>query len=224
MTDVAANLDAARARIDAACARAGRDPGSVELLPVSKTHPIELIRVAHAAGYARFGESRPQELEAKAAAEPDLGWVFIGHLQTNKAKSVRSCVTLVHSVDRIDLARALGRLGPARPLDVLVQVNTTQEATKSGSAPGEVEPLIEAIREEPSLRLRGFMTIGPLDGTEADNRRAFALLRSIRDRSAAAHRDLALEVLSMGMSDDFPEAITEGATLLRIGSRIFGAR
>lgn len=137
MTDVAANLDAARARIDAACARAGRDPGSVELLPVSKTHPIELIRVAHAAGYARFGESRPQELEAKAAAEPDLGWVFIGHLQTNKAKVVAELAAEFQALDSLRLAEALDRRVQSldRRLPVLVQVNSSGEDTKGGFTP-----------------------------------------------------------------------------------------
>ena len=161
MTDVAANLDAARARIDAACARAGRDPGSVELLPVSKTHPIELIRVAHAAGYARFGESRPQELEAKAAAEPDLGWVFIGHLQTNKAKVVAELAAEFQALDSLRLAEALDRRVQSldRRLPVLVQVNSSGEDTKGGFTPEELPDAVRALLTLDGLDVRGLMTL-----------------------------------------------------------------
>jgi len=219
-------LDQVREEIAAACAEAGRSPDEVVLVAVTKTHPPERIREAHAAGVCAVGENRAQELLAKRPllADLDLEWHMIGHLQTNKAKAVAPQTALLHSVDRVDLIRAIEKLALPHRLDVLLQVNTTGEATKSGVEPAELPALADAARRSPALRLRGLMTIGPLGGTELENRRAFAALRAHRDQLAAAHRDLELTVLSMGMSGDFREAILEGSTLVRIGSRIFGER
>jgi PLP dependent protein len=150
---------------------------------------------------------------------------MVGSLQTNKVRLLLPRIALLHSLDRAELAQAVGRhLPTGSRLPALVQVNTTGERTKSGAAPAGVNALVDAVRAVPAIELRGFMTIGPLRGTEAENRCAFALLRTLRDQQTARHPELDLSVLSMGMSDDFPEAIREGATHLRIGSRIFGER
>lgn len=225
MTDVAANLDAARARIDAACARAGRDPGSVELLPVSKTHPIELIRVAHAAGYARFGESRPQELEAKAAAEPDLGWVFIGHLQTNKAKVVAELAAEFQALDSLRLAEALDRRLQAlgRRLPVLVQVNSSGEETKGGFTPAELPDAVRALVTLDGLDVRGLMTLAANTSDESVVRACFTTMTDLQARLRDEHGG-GFDVLSMGMSNDFELAVECGSTCVRLGTSIFGAR
>lgn len=225
MTDVAANLDAARARIDAACARAGRDPGSVELLPVSKTHPIELIRVAHAAGYARFGESRPQELEAKAAAEPDLGWVFIGHLQTNKAKVVAELAAEFQALDSLRLAESLDRRVQSldRRLPVLVQVNSSGEDTKGGFTPEELPDAVRALLTLDGLDVRGLMTLAANSPEESVVRACFTTMTDLQERLRDEHGG-GFDVLSMGMSNDFELAVECGSTCVRLGTSIFGAR
>lgn len=224
---VTESLARLREEIAAACAAAERDPAEITLVAVSKTHPAEAVREAHAAGIRHFAENRAQEFLAKAPllADLDISWHMVGSLQTNKVKLLLPRIALLHSLDRAELAQAVARHAPEGfRLPTLIQVNTTGEDTKSGVAPTGVEALVESIRCVPGIELRGFMTIGPLDGTPVENRRAFALLRTLRDRQAARHPDLDLGYLSMGMSDDFPEAILEGATHLRIGSRIFGER
>lgn len=216
-----------REEIEAACAAAGRDPASVTLVAVSKTHSPAAVREAYAAGIRHFAENRAQEFLVKAALleDLDLSWHMVGSLQTNKVKVLLPHIALLHSLDRLDLARAVERYAPEEfRLPALVQVNTTGEQTKSGVAPAEVDALIDGLQSIAAVELRGFMTIGPLAGTETENRRAFALLRTLRDRQATRHPDLDLSVLSMGMSDDFREAICEGATHVRVGSRIFGDR
>jgi PLP dependent protein len=224
---ITASLARLREEIAAACAAAGRDPSAITLVAVSKTHPADTVREAHAAGIRHFAENRAQELLAKASllADLDISWHMVGSLQTNKVKLLLPCITLLHSLDRAELAQAVGRhASKGFRLPALVQVNTTGESTKSGVAPAEIDALVDSVRSVAAIELRGLMTIGPLDGTQAENRRAFALLRNLRDRQAARHPDLDFGILSMGMSDDFPEAILEGATHLRIGSRIFGER
>ena len=216
-----------REEIAAVCAAAGRDPAAITLVAVSKTQPAAAVREAHAAGIRHFAENRAQEFLAKAPLLEDLDllWHMVGSLQTNKVKSLLPRIALLHSLDRLELAQAVGRHAPQGfLLPSLIQVNTTGEETKSGVTPARVGALVDSLRGVPAIELRGLMTIGPLDGTEAENRRAFALLRVLRDQQASRHPDLDLGVLSMGMSDDFPEAIIEGATHLRIGSRIFGDR
>jgi hypothetical protein len=221
------SLSRLREEIAAACAAAGRDPDGITLVAVSKTHPAEAVREAHAAGIRHFAENRAQEFLAKASLleDLDLSWHMVGSLQTNKVKLLLPRIALLHSLDRLELAEAVGRHAPEGfRLPALIQVNTTGEKTKSGVAPARIDALVDGLRGVTTIELRGLMTIGPLDGTEAENRRAFALLRELRDRLASRHPDLDLGVLSMGMSDDFPEAIIEGATHLRIGSRVFGER
>jgi pyridoxal phosphate enzyme (YggS family) len=214
-------LDDVRARIARAATRAGRDPASVRLGAVSKTKPAAAIREAYAAGQRDFGENYAQELDEKArslADLPEVRWHFIGHLQSNNENLVAPVSHLVHAVDSASLASALARRAEHR-LRVLVEVNVAGEAEKHGVAPAEVEPLLEAIEKEPNLELGGFMTMPPHDLEAA--KRAFEDLVKLRDRHGGAAR---LPELSMGMSDDLEIAIACGATLVRVGTAIFGAR
>jgi hypothetical protein len=225
--NISASIRQLMDEIAAACAGAGREVSEITLVAVSKTVPASFVREAHAAGIRHFGENRVQEILAKSPALRDLDfvWHMIGHLQTNKARALLPHLGVLHSLDRAELVDHLsGLVTSGSRVPVLIQVNTTGEGSKSGVAPVELRELADRVLARPSLELRGLMTIGPLGGTEAENRRAFALLRGLRDRLRAENRDLALPFLSMGMSDDFPIAIQEGATHLRIGSRIFGAR
>lgn len=221
---VAEQLEAVLAEIAAATAASGRAPGSVRLVAVSKQQPDERLIEAVAAGQRCFGENYVQELERHRALFPGqaLEWHVIGHLQTNKAKRAAELAAMVHSVDspKLALALAKGAEGRATPLPVLVEVNLGDEATKSGVGPGEVAGLLEAILAEPRLEARGLMCIPPPDDAP---RRHFAQLRTLRDRLALS-LGVPLPELSMGMSADFGEAIAEGATLVRVGSRLFGPR
>ncbi|WP_017463238.1 YggS family pyridoxal phosphate-dependent enzyme [Dyella ginsengisoli] len=223
---LAANLAAVRARVDAACRAAGRDPAGVSVLPVSKTFGAEAVRAAFALGERRFGENRVQEVREKAPLLADcaLEWVIIGPLQTNKAKDVARLAHEVQTLDRIELAEALDhRLQlEGRAIDVLVQVKTSPEESKHGLAPEALPGLLAALRRFDTLRVGGLMTIATHTDDETEVRRCFRQLRELRDAMAAAGHDLPR--LSMGMSGDFALAIAEGATEVRIGSAIFGAR
>ncbi len=219
---VADRLAAVRARIDAAALAASRDPGSITLVAVSKGQPPEALRAAYAAGQRVFGENYAPEVVRKHAAIEDLPEVrfhFIGGLQRNKAKEVVPRVAMVESVDREDLARELDRRATAagRRLDVLIEVNVGGEASKSGASPADLPAIVRAVRAMPGLALRGLMTIPPEVEDPAEARPFFAALRAL----AAEH---GLEALSMGMSHDFEAAIAEGATIVRVGTAIFGAR
>jgi pyridoxal phosphate enzyme (YggS family) len=226
MNPIAQNLNEVRAVIAAACRRAGRDPGQVRLVAVSKTVDLERIRAAIAAGQDLFGENYLQEAAGKIAAlGRQLSWHLVGHLQTNKARGAVDLFDLIHSVDRGKLARALdaaaARLGKVQ--DVLIQVNQGGEETKSGVEPAAALALLQEVARLPHLRVLGLMTMPPwfLDPEQA--RPYFRALRELRDRL----RDLSglpLTELSMGMSDDFPVAVEEGATLVRVGTAIFGPR
>lgn len=219
-----------RARIDAACEAAGRRAEEVRLLPVSKTHPGSLLREAYAAGVRIFGENKVQEAAAKAEDLADLdglGWAMIGHLQTNKAKDVAAFATEFHALDSLKLARTLDRRLDAvdRTLDVFVQVNTSGEESKSGVGPDEVVPLVRDLAGCERLRLRGLMTLAA-NSDDADRvADCFRLLARCRDRLRDHDRcpDDA-EELSMGMSGDFELAIAHGATTVRVGTAVFGAR
>lgn len=229
MTSIAANLQAVRARIEVAAAAVGRHAEDVALLAVSKTHPAEEVALAAAAGQRLFGENYVQEGGAKVEAlralkVPGLEWHFIGPLQSNKTRTVAAHFDWVHSLDRLKLAE---RLSAQRdvwlpPLNVCIQVNVSGEASKSGVAPAEVEALAHAIAGLPRLRLRGLMCIPEPHADEAVLRGRFALLRGLRD--TLNDQGLALDTLSMGMSHDLELAIAEGATLVRVGTAIFGAR
>ena len=225
MTSIAANLQAVRARIDAACLAAGRHPESVQLLAVSKTWPAASVREATAAGQRAFGENYLQEALDKmaqiAAPEPDLEWHFIGPLQSNKTRPVAESFSWVHSVDRLKIAERLAAQRPKHlaPLQSCIQVNVSGEASKSGCQPAELPALAHAVAALPGMALRGLMAIPEPSDDPARQREQFALLRRLRDSL-----DLELDTLSMGMSHDLEAAIMEGSTLLRIGTAIFGER
>lgn len=221
-----ANLTTVQARISAACAACGRDHESVSLLAVSKTWPAESVRQVAALGQHAFGENYVQEGVDKIAALADLNleWHFIGPLQSNKTRPVAEHFHWVHSIDRLKIAQRLSEQRPEGmpPLQVCVQVNVSGEASKSGCAPEEAEALVQAVAALPRLRLRGLMAIPePTDDLPLLQSR-FALLRDIRDR--LNRHGLALDTLSMGMSHDLETAIAGGATMVRIGTAIFGTR
>jgi pyridoxal phosphate enzyme (YggS family) len=225
-----ANLDAIRTRIDAACHAAGRDPGGVRLLPVTKTVDAGRLRLAHALGLRQFGENKVQEALAKSevlADLPDLRWVLIGHLQTNKAKYAARFAGEFQALDSLRVAQALDAQlqKQGRALDVLVQVNTSGEASKFGLAPGEVPAFVRELPAFSSLRVRGLMTLALFSEDEARVRPCFVRLRELRERLRQdAPQGIAMDELSMGMSGDFELAIAEGATTVRVGTAIFGSR
>lgn len=226
MTSIAANLQAVRERIAAACAAAGRPAAAVDLLAVSKTWPAAAVRAAAAAGQRAFGESYVQEAVPKIAALGDLAleWHFIGPLQGNKTRPVAQTFAWVHSVERLKIAERLSQQRPPAmgPLNVCLQVNVSGETSKSGCSPGEVAALAPAVARLPNLRLRGLMVIPEPSDDVATQRRRFAALREMRDGLNAG--GLALDTLSMGMSGDLEAAVMEGATMVRIGTAIFGER
>jgi pyridoxal phosphate enzyme (YggS family) len=219
---LAARLTAIDERIAAAAQAAGRDPGAITRIVVTKFHPASLVRDLRALGVQEVGENRQQELSAKQAelAAVDLNWHFIGQGQTNKAAAIRRSADVVHSVDRIRFADALHRAAEGDDvLDVLVQVNLTDDPGRGGVAPVDAVGLAEHVLKLPSLRLRGVMAVAPLDEEPAA---AFARLRDIADAVRAAAPDATW--ISAGMTGDFAEAIAAGATHLRIGSAITGPR
>jgi pyridoxal phosphate enzyme (YggS family) len=226
MTSIAANLQAVRARIAAACHAAGRPADAVQLLAVSKTWPAGSVREALAAGQRAFGENYVQEGIAKAAemAGTGLEWHFIGPLQSNKTRLVAENFAWTHSVERLKIAERLAAQRPAglAPLQVCIQVNVSGEASKSGCAPDEAAILARAVAALPGLRLRGLMAIPEPTDDISLLRSRFALLRQLRDRINAD--GLPLDTLSMGMSEDLEAAIMEGATMVRVGTAIFGQR
>lgn len=219
-------LDEVRGRLSEAARRSGRAPDAVRLVGVVKTVPAETVRDAVAAGLRDLGENRVQEAGEKVAAvgRASACWHLVGHLQRNKAARALELFDWVHSVDSIELARALSRrIVTPRVLPVLLEVNVSGEATKFGVAPEGVEALLDQVRALPGLEVRGLMTVGPaVDAPEAA-RPAFAALRERRDRAAAAS-GLALAELSMGMSGDYEVAVEEGSTMVRVGAAIFGPR
>lgn len=215
MTGIAARWREVRGRVDAACVRAGRSPDDVTIVAVSKTHPASAVREAAAAGAADFGENYAQELDDKLGelAGEAIRWHFIGRLQRNKAKLVAGRAALVHAVDSIELAAELGKRAAAvQP--ILLAVNLAGEATKGGVTAEAAPELAKAIAGIAGVRLDGLMTMPPPD---LDPRPFFEGLRDLRDR-------LGLRILSMGMTGDFETAIACGATHVRIGTAIFGAR
>ena len=232
MQSIAERLASIRQRIEAAAHRGGRTPSEIGLVAVSKGVEPGRIEEAYACGLRIFGENRVQELVAKVEALQGRGldaleWHMVGHLQRNKARNVARHVTLLHSLDSLALAqeldRHLSRLG--RTLDVLVEVNVSGEPTKWGVRPDEAPALVRAVAAVPTLRVVGLMTVGPLTDDQQAVRAAFRSLRLLRDRireEGWAGPDFVH--LSMGMSSDFEVAIEEGATLIRIGTALFGPR
>lgn len=225
---IAENIQTVSSQIVAAAASAGREPSSVRLVAVSKTKPAAMVDEAYNAGQRLFGENYVQELSAKAPeVTSPVEWHFIGHLQSNKVRQIAGLVTMIHSVDRLSLAeeidRQWARLG--RSCDVLVQVNVSGEATKSGTTTREAVELVRRIALLPSIRIRGLMTMPPLFDDPEGARPYFRQLRLLAEEIARlAIPGVAMEELSMGMSGDYAAAIAEGATLVRVGSAIFGGR
>lgn len=226
MDTIAANLQEIRAAIAAVAVRAGRDPASVRLVAVSKTHPAEAVTAATWAGQRIFGESRVQESRDKIpACPPGLDWHFIGHLQKNKVRQALPLFSFFHSIDSTTLAQAIDRIAgeTGKPVEGLLEVNVSGEETKHGFTPDDLRREFAALAKLPQLRIRGLMTMAPYSDNPEDARPVFRVLRELRDELQSAH-DHPLPELSMGMSGDFVPAIEEGATLVRVGSSIFGVR
>lgn len=223
MSTIAENIAKVGERIRAAAQASGRDLDSVGLLAVSKTKPAAAVREAYAAGLRDFGENYLQEALEKQAelSEPGLIWHFIGPIQSNKTKPIAEHFAWVHSVDRLKIAQRLAEQRPSHlpPLNICLQVNVSAEDSKSGCAPAELAALALAVSQLPNLRLRGLMAIPEPTDDVAAQRAAFARLRELRDGLP-----LPLDTLSMGMSHDLDAAIAEGATWVRIGTALFGAR
>ena len=226
MNTIENRLQAVKSRLAAACAAAGRDPRDIVLVAVGKTFPADDLRAAHAAGQRDFGENHVQEAMAKIdrLAGLDLVWHFIGPLQSNKTRPVAERCDWVHSIDRLKTAERLAAQRPESlaPLEVLVQVNVSGEASKSGVPPAATAALANAVAQLPRLRLRGLMTIPEPTTDMALARRRFERLRELKE--ALVRGGLPLDTLSMGMSDDLEAAIAAGATMVRVGTAIFGAR
>lgn len=222
MSALAERLNEIDARISGAAREAGRDPGEITRIVVTKFHPASLVRELDGLGVADVGENRQQELSAKQAelADLDLRWHFIGQAQTNKAALIRRSASIVHSVDRAKLADAFHRAADSDAvLDVLVQINLTDDPARGGAAPAEAERLAEHILSLDSLRLRGVMAVAPLDEEPTS---AFERLRACAEDVRTVVPDA--DWISAGMTGDFVEAIRAGATHLRIGSAITGQR
>lgn len=226
MATIAGALQAVNARIAQAARAAGREPKAVRLLAVSKTWPAEALREAYWAGQTAFGESYLQEALAKMAqlADLPLEWHFIGPIQSNKTRPIAECFAWVHSVDRAKIAQRLSQARPEGlpPLDVCLQVNLSREASKSGVAPDQAADLAREVAALPRLRLRGLMAIPRATADYAAQRAQFGALRALLEQ--LRREGLPLDTLSMGMSDDLEAAVAEGATLVRVGSAIFGHR
>ncbi len=223
MSTIAENIAKVGARIREAAQASGRDSSQVGLLAVSKTKPAAAIREAHASGLCDFGENYLQEALEKQAELSDLPlvWHFIGPIQSNKTRPIAEHFAWVHSVDRLKIAQRLSEQRPAGlpPLNICLQVNVSLEPSKSGCLPEALPTLAQAVAQLPNIRLRGLMAIPEPTEDVARQHAAFAQLRQLRD-----DLNLGLDSLSMGMSDDLEAAIAEGATWVRIGSALFGAR
>ena len=219
---IAANLRRVQERVRAACQRAGRSPDEVTVIGISKGFPVAAVVAAHMAGLSDMGENRVQEAAAKVAAAAAKGarlrWHLVGHLQRNKVKTSLGLFDIIHSVDSLRLAEAVGREAGARaPVSVLLEVNVAGEESKFGLKPDEVAVMLAGARALPDVDVLGLMTVAPLAADAEEVRPVFRRLRELG-------KSLELRHLSMGMSDDFEVAVEEGATLVRIGRAIFGPR
>lgn len=226
---IRANLEDVRRRLARAAGQAGRDPADVRLVAVSKTFGADHVRAAVAAGQADFGENRVQEALQKIGQTADLEirWHLVGHLQSNKARKAAPAFAAIHSIDRLDLLERLDRAAAELGVspDVLVQVDLAGEATKSGATPDEARALVAAAATCRAVRLAGLMLLPPFFDDAEEARPYFERLRRLRDEMAASDAPAGLlRELSMGMSHDFEVAVEEGATIVRIGTAIFGAR
>ncbi|HJD33811.1 MAG TPA: YggS family pyridoxal phosphate-dependent enzyme [Candidatus Mediterraneibacter tabaqchaliae] len=222
------NLQEVEERIQEACRRAGRDRSEVTLVAVSKTKPVSMLKEAYDLGVRVFGENKVQEIREKYEALPkDIEWHMIGHLQTNKVKYIADKVSLIHSVDSLRLAETIEKeaVKHNRIVDILLEVNVAEEESKFGIKTSEVLALAENVVQLPHIRLRGLMTIAPFVENPEKNRAIFANLHElyvdIKDKNID---NGTVSILSMGMTNDYEVAIEEGATMVRVGTGIFGAR
>jgi len=227
MGSIAENINYVLEQVRVSAERVKRDPSDITVVAVTKTVPVERINEAVAAGLKVLGENRVQELTGKHPSLPGVEWHMIGHLQSNKVKYVVDKISLLHSLDGISLAEAVNkrmvRLGLT--MDVLVQVNIADESTKFGIKPAETEQFIDKIRFLPGLKVQGLMTIGPYAAGEEEIRGVFRQLKLLADRvKELDFPEVEMKHLSMGMSNDYKIAVEEGATLIRVGSTIFGQR
>ncbi len=222
------NIAAVRERIDAAAKRAGRDPEEIKLIAVSKTMPVEMLKEAYEAGQRDFGENRVQELVPKMEELPaDIRWHLIGQLQKNKVKYISGRTELIHSVDSIGLAQFIDKEAKKRGVvsDILFEVNIAGEESKSGFKPEDVLDAAEQISALDGVRIRGLMTVAPLVENAEDNRIYFRNLKHLYIDMQNKNMDNSMvDTLSMGMSGDFEVAVEEGATMVRVGTAIFGKR
>lgn len=223
------NIDRIYRSIAEICSRCGRNPEEIELVAISKTWGTDKIVEALKGGILHFGENYVQELESKRKllVQHPIKWHFIGHLQTNKAKYIAKYIHLVHSVDNARIAEELQKraMNAGREIDLLIEVHTTNEPSKSGVDPKEVVNLVKKIASLSHLRVRGLMTMGPFSEDPEDSRPSFRQLAGLKEMILREGiEQVTMQHLSMGMSHDYPIAIEEGATILRIGSAIFGER
>lgn len=225
---IAEQLQQVEERIRSACQRCGRDPGEVTLIAVSKTKPVEMLLEAYQEGCRCFGENKVQEITAKYDLMPkDVSWHMIGHLQRNKIKYIIDKVTMIHSVDSLRLAEAIEHEAAKRnqQIPILAEVNVAEEESKFGLSVAEVLPFLETISKFPHLRVQGLMTIAPFVEDAQENRPVFRQLKQLQVDIARRNIDnIHMTVLSMGMTGDYEVAIEEGATMVRVGTGIFGTR
>lgn len=228
MNPIAENIQDIQARIAAACQRSGRSPDSVQLIAVTKTIAVDQINLAIEAGMTILGENRVQEVLHKyESVSPDVSWHLIGHLQTNKVRQIIDRVTLIHSLDSLHLAKELQKRAEKRgkPVEVLIEVNVGQEVSKFGLSPEEVPAFLETLRDLDFIQVRGLMTVAPFLEDPEDVRIVFRRLKSLFDAIEALDiPNVTMVHLSMGMTHDFEVAIEEGATMVRVGTGIFGSR
>ncbi len=222
------NLEQVRKNIDEACRMAGRDPKEVTLIAVSKTKPVSMLKEAYDAGARCFGENKVQEIMDKHPQLPeDIQWHMIGHLQRNKVKYIVDKVSMIHSVDSLRLAQTIEQEAAKHNVcvPVLLEVNVAQEESKFGLKMDEVLPLIETIADFPHIKVQGLMTIAPYVENAEDNRDFFRQIKKLSvDIEAKNINNVSMSVLSMGMTGDYQVAVQEGATMVRVGTGIFGER
>ncbi|MCY3747777.1 MAG: YggS family pyridoxal phosphate-dependent enzyme [Chloroflexi bacterium] len=221
---MAARVAAIRGRIASVCRDAGRSPEAVTLVAVCKTYDATMVRHGLAAGLLELGENRVQEAQVKIPQVGGGRWHLVGRLQRNKARVATRLFSLIHSVDSVRLARRLEAVREGRPCDVLIQVNLTGTRTQGGIEPSGLSELASVLDRETDLTLRGLMTIGPMGGGVAASRACFRQLREQRDALQVSLPNQPIAELSMGMTDDLDAALVEGATIVRVGRAIFGAR
>ncbi len=228
MSETITKLNQIKEEVGRICSSCGRDPGDVGILAVSKTKPVSMIRELYDLGHRDFGENYAQELTAKAAElPPDIRWHMIGHLQRNKVKLIAPFIAMIHSVDSLRLAETIEKEAEKceRVIPVLLEINAGQESTKYGTDFSEAERLFTEIRDLPHVEVRGFMTSAPMVGNAEENRAIFRQMHDFMvDINLKKINNNEVNVLSMGMSGDYKVAVEEGATIIRIGTAIFGPR